>query len=157
MRPVRQFLRRSRTERRLLLRSFLLLQIGGIALPVMPVVSVHWVLSRLARWLAHRDRVQNPTPTLHLLLWAVTTASMHVSRASCLVRALTLKSLMAAYDLPTRLCVGFDRDVDGILTGHAWVEAEMDGSLGYRERSRYRHVFTVPLPHDSVSSGMAHR
>lgn len=120
VRRIRRFARRTRIERRLLVRSFLLLQAIVVGLRFMPLVSLQRVLGRLGHKAAWPRRDGGLAPDT--VVWAVTAVSCYVPRATCLVRALALQTLLEAYGWPTQLCVGISRAADGTLGGHAWIE-----------------------------------
>jgi hypothetical protein len=119
MRTVRRFARRTRSERRLLIRSFVLLQAVAIGLRLLPLLSLERALHRLGRARARRSGGLAPD----IIVWAVTAVSGYVPRATCLVRALALQTLLEEHGWPSRLCVGIGHSADGRLGGHAWIEA----------------------------------
>jgi hypothetical protein len=120
VRVIRRFASRSPVERRLLIRSFLLLLVAAVGLRFMPLVSVRRVLNRFSRTSAQAGRGAGPAPGT--VVWAVTAVSGYVPRTTCLVRALALQTVLEAHGWPSRLCVGIGHGADGTLGGHAWIE-----------------------------------
>jgi len=121
IRLTRRFATCSQVQRRLLVRSFLILQATTVMLRFMSLVSLQVALSRLARRAALARHDDKPPPDT--VVWAVTAASRYTPRATCLARALASQVLLELYGFPSRLWVGIGRGSDGALGGHAWVEA----------------------------------
>jgi hypothetical protein len=139
VRPVQRFVRRTPVERRLLIWSFLLLLALTVGLRLMPLVSLQRVIRRVVRN-GRGQRDDRPSPDT--LAWAVTVAGSYAPGATCLVRALSLYTLLEAYGWPARLCVGFARALDGTLEGHAWIEGPGQSLIGIDLRRPY---VTLPL------------
>lgn len=117
---MRRFLRLSPWERRLLLRSALLL--GGIrlGLSLLSFERLQGLLSRLRQ----PGAAPRPDPhSLERITWAVEAASRWVPAATCLTRALAAQVLFSQHHCPTELRIGVARNRAGALEAHAWLEA----------------------------------
>lgn len=140
MRPIWRFARRTRVERRLLVQAFLLLLAITVGLRLMPLVSLQRVLSHPARKAWVRRDVR---PSPDTVVWAVRVMSSYIPRATCLVRAVALQTLLGVYSWPSRLCIGFGQGAGGTLGGHAWVEAEGAAEIVEEGQAEYRCVLTL--------------
>jgi hypothetical protein len=138
VRPVQRFVGRMPVERRLLVWSFLLLLAITVGLRLIPLISLQRVIRRVARKGRARSDERLSADTV---IWAVTVMSSYAPRATCLVRALVLQTLLEAYGWPSRLRLGLGRGVDGTLAGHAWVEGPDGRVMGDDTRIPY-----IPLP-----------
>jgi len=110
----------------------------------------------LAELLAQERIVPAPEPppawpaaapeTLRQARTAVTRAARALPfRTTCLVRALAEMRILAREKTPAELCIGFRRDPDGRLAGHAWVvqsgrPAPLNSAYGVAARYRARAV-----------------
>jgi hypothetical protein len=138
MRLLQRFLRHTPVERRLLIRSYLLLLAVTVGLRLMPLVSLQQSIRRGAR----RARTHcDDRPLPFTVIWAVSATSRYLPRATCLARALVLQTLLDGHGWPSRLRVGFGRAADGSLAGHAWVEGPDRRPIGHDTRILY-----IPLP-----------
>lgn len=106
-------------ERRLLVIALPIVVLVRLGLWLCPLQSLQSFLARLADEMAaplahpdYADRVAR----------AVRRASQLVPRASCLTQALATMLLLRRRGLIGRLCIGVQRDADGIFRAHAWVE-----------------------------------
>jgi hypothetical protein len=117
-----RFLRLAREERRILVRSTLMLALIHLSLGRMPFT----VLRRLIAGRHGRERpVATNRSLVDQIVWAVTAAGARIpGPPTCLSRALTVQSMLARRGFPSRLHVGVARGNQGQLEGHAWVESE---------------------------------
>jgi|RhiMetdeSRZDD1v2_1073273.scaffolds.fasta_scaffold09135_12 hypothetical protein len=117
---LHKYLRLPATDRRLLVKSVLLL--GGVRLGL-------WLLpfQTLRRLLA---RMTCATPALHeaehasieRVAWAVAVARRYVPAATCLTQALTAQVLLGRQGHAAHLRIGVARSAAGQFQAHAWVE-----------------------------------
>jgi hypothetical protein len=121
VRRIQRFVSRTPVERRLLVRSYVLLLAITVGLRLVPFISLQRMLSRLARSAGRKQRREQMAPDK--IAWAVTGASLYVPGAACLSRALALQVLLEEQGRPAQLHIGIGRGPDRTLQGHAWVEA----------------------------------
>jgi hypothetical protein len=134
MRALRRFYALSPSQRRLVLRSLLLVATVRIGLVALPFVRLRSLLSRFGE---ERDASgANGTHSAAELAWAVQAASRYVPKATCLVQALTLELLMARSGQAGQLRIGVAKE-NGDLKAHAWVEADGRRWLEDAEPTRF--------------------
>ncbi len=63
-------------------------------------------------------------------VWAITRASRYLPRATCLVRTLAAREILAEKGLSVELRIGVAHDERGNFEGHAWLEHEGRVVLG---------------------------
>jgi hypothetical protein len=142
IRAIRRFARRTPVERRLLIRSHLLVLAITVGLRLMPLVSLQKMLGRFGRRAGRNHRRKGLTPAT--IAWAVTAAGGYVPGAACLSRALAMQVLLEEQGRPARLCIGIGRGADRMRHGHAWVEAVgVQGPPG-DEAAGYRRILALP-------------
>lgn len=121
---ARRFFRLSGADRRLLLYAVCGLAAVKVALRCLPLQVTQRALAHVGRL---RERPVSPKPREHVQalersVWAVSTASGLVpGGGNCLVRALTLQTLLARYGVVTEVQFGFARAKSGTVEGHAWL------------------------------------
>jgi hypothetical protein len=80
------------------------------------------------------------------IAWAVTVAGRYArGRATCLVEALAVETLLAQGGHPARLRVGVAREEDGRLQAHAWVESGGRVVIGGSEKTLERYTSLLAL------------
>jgi Transglutaminase-like superfamily len=141
MANLRKFLLLRSSERRLLLKSFLLLWTVRLGL---------WLISlpTLCRLLAKLGPVKPVFPegnsNIDKIIWAVAVASRHVPAATCLTQALAGQVLLSQHGEPALLQIGVAKSEAGKLEGHAWVESRGRIVIGSsRELFRYTRLPSV--------------
>ena len=134
MHRVRKLLRLPARDRRLLVRTALLLTAVRLGLTLLPFRVVQQAVARAAA-------VRGAPVPVERLVWAVTVASRHVPRATCLTRALAGQALLARHGHAARLRIGVARGEGGRFEAHAWVEDEQGPVIGAPEPGRF-----TPLP-----------
>ncbi len=106
---------------------------GTIALALQLLPYSMW-----RRWAATTSRVRQGqigrrAISTDALVRAIDTAGRVIPRGTnCLVRALTARTLMASYGLPTILSLGVAKASDGALAGHAWLKYQGHVLIGER-------------------------
>jgi len=121
MRRIVRFARLPAADRWLLAAAAALLGATRVGLWLFPFGTVQRVAARLER----RRLPENADPNAaQRVVWAVDMASRYIPASkNCLNRALTAKVLLARHGLSSHLRIGVQRDSEGELKAHAWVEA----------------------------------
>lgn len=127
MRRIRKFFGLAPARRRLFFRAWGTLAKWRVTLWCVPFL----------RW---RDRLQPvcgvdekeaaSSGVLHDTVWAVERASRYLPGATCLVRALAARELLARSGLCAELRIGVAHDERGRFEAHAWLEYEGGVVLG---------------------------
>lgn len=124
--PIRSFLGRSRSERRLLVESLVIVTGVRVALTVVP----YRVLRRMRRGVVRlASRFAGPAHDAHALGAAVRVAARHVPAAHCLTQAIALHLMLARRSMRSTLVIGVARR-DGAFAAHAWVDRDGDVLIG---------------------------
>lgn len=140
IRAVKGFFRLPAADRRLLVRSLLLLAAARVALWVLPFQTVRRLLARTAR----------PTPLARTpterITWAIGVAQRVIPSATCLPQALVGEALLTRAGHHFELRIGVAKTADGRLHAHAWIES--DGRVVVGELVQGLSEFTrlPPLP-----------
>lgn len=122
MQRVYKFLRLPSTDRRLLVKTMLLLWAVRLGLWLLPFQSLWRLLARMTRGTAKLHEV-NPA-SVNQVVWGVRASSRYVPAATCLAQALAAKLLLNRRGYPARLCFGVARSGAGQFQAHAWVECQ---------------------------------
>jgi hypothetical protein len=135
MRRLRQFLRRSPAERRLLVSALALM----VAVPVL-LRCVNF--GRLRRWGARLSAApagaRCDAAREEAVIWAVSTAAALVSlRDSCLAEALAAHWLLAAAGRASVVRIGIAPATGRQFAAHAWLESQGRAVLGVPDGSAY--------------------
>jgi hypothetical protein len=123
MTALRRFQALPRTERGLLLRTMLAVQLIKAGMGLLPFRVLQRLLAGVVWVLRHRA----PAGSLSVeqVAWAVEVASKRtVGSTTCLVEALAAQVVLAAQGHPARLRLGVARTVAGGVQAHAWVESD---------------------------------
>lgn len=133
---LRSFLRRSRAERSLLLRALWTVSAARLALSFLSFARVQRMFG------SNRCAASVPpdSPALERLAWSVRAAARYVPRATCLVRALAMRSMMARLGYVGELRIGVGRDAAGTFGAHAWVEHAGRAVIGEEERALFTEL-----------------
>jgi hypothetical protein len=153
MRALRNYLRRSATERRLALRALVTTAAVRLGLTVFPLATVRrWAVGGTR--MGPGDRVgggRAPTPepsdvpSVENIAWAVRAASRFVPKASCLTQALVVERFMRRAGYAPHLHIGVARPGQTAFEAHAWVEH--DGRIVIGEVDEMdRFTILPPLP-----------
>ena len=145
MRPLRKLFSLSTSERRLLFEAVFLILTIRLGLQLLSLRTLGRALARLERLQMVCFHVDASSP--EDIARAVARASARVPRATCLIRALAIHALLERRGHPSRLRLGFVRDRNGGLRGHAWVESGGGVVVGGGEVLRYN---VLPLEQDDA-------
>ena len=119
IRTARRFRHLDPAERRLVLEAALFTVAVRLALSALSLRTVRGLLARI-------PAVTRPVSGdgASGIARAVTRARAVVPGATCLVRALVVRTLLVRRGHTAHLRLGFVRSEGGVLSGHAWVESE---------------------------------
>ena len=139
-RAVERFFRLPPADRRLLVRSLLLLAATRVALWVLPFQTVRRLLARTAR---PKPAARTPTERI---TWAIGVAQRVIPSATCLPQALVGEALLTRAGHRFELRIGVAKTPEGGLHAHAWIES--DGRVVVGELVQGLSEFTrlPPLP-----------
>ena len=135
MRRLRRFVGLRADERRLLVRTAILMPVFRLALWLLPF--------RRVAALAEHSRSRLPEPgACHpdRIAWAVRTVSRYLPKATCLVQALTAKVLLENAGFSSRLHIGVARGEQERFEAHAWVETQGKVITGDCDLDRYSRL-----------------
>jgi len=135
MAKLHKFFLLSPTERRLLLKSTLLLAVIRLGLWLLPMSVQRSLLARLGRLSPVSSF--GSTSLVDQITWAVTVAAGYVPRATCLTQALAAQALLRREGIPTDFRLGVAMDHNGKFQAHAWVERDGQVILGHFPEESY--------------------
>ncbi len=119
---VRRFLELASVDRWLLIQAACTLIAVRLALRFLPLRVTRDVLAQLSK---HLRPVGAPPKAQERMIWAVYTAGTLVpGGGNCLVRALTLQTLLTQRGIVSELRIGFARADGETVEGHAWLTYE---------------------------------
>lgn len=135
MQRLAKFLGLTNSDRRLLIKTFVLLGWVRLGLGLLPWHKLRQFLSVLSL----KNRQIHDLPTIEQIVWAVTVSSRYTpGGAKCLARALTTQILMSRYGYVGELRIGVAKGEQGQFLAHAWVESQGQIVIGYlQDLSRY--------------------
>ena len=129
---LRKFLRLSREEKTLLLRSVALIVPLRIALWVLPSRAVFRLVARWSKRPINGESRGRFTP--EQIAWAVNASGGRLlGDGPCLTQALVLLLLFKRRGYPADLRIGVRQDGDGQIRAHAWVESAGSVVIGQVE------------------------
>jgi hypothetical protein len=134
---LRKFLYLDWQERRLLLRTALLVMSVRAALSFLPFDQVNKFLARRSK----RRRTRWNTSKAHVL-WAVRNTAAFIPGATCLAQALAAKYHLEHCGLKTQLHLGVAKD-NGRLLAHAWLQCDGETVLGGEIAPRYAPLLAL--------------
>jgi hypothetical protein len=124
----------------LLLSALFLVSVARLGLCILPVRRV----ARLLGWLVPGKPETPIDPSLaDRVAAAVTHAGRVVPGATCLTQALAAQVLLERHGVPTRLHIGFFRDGQQAVRGHAWVESQGRTVIGGAVPGHWSPLLTV--------------
>lgn len=109
-------------DRRLLVKSVLLLGMVRLGLWLLPFQTVRRLLTRMRRAIAELQ--EGDQASIDEVVWAVTAASRYTPAATCLTQALATQVLLSRRGHQASLCIGVARSEQGQFQAHAWVECQ---------------------------------
>lgn len=115
---LRQFIRLTPADRRLLTRSAVLVAGARLALWVLPFNVARRLLTPAAR-----RRSAGTPATAERIGWAVSVAQRFVPMGNCLPQALAAESLLLRHGHPVEFRIGVMKTAKDRLQAHAWVES----------------------------------
>lgn len=130
---MRNFFRLPPAERRLLLKTVLLMAATRFGLSFLSFSTLRRLTGK--RMVRGDIDAGRPAP-VERIAWCVRVASRYIPRATCLTQALTAQMLMVRRGYRVELCIGVARDAAGAFNAHAWVVHEgrvVVGEAGYEE------------------------
>jgi hypothetical protein len=140
---LRTLLRLEPDERRLVLRTLLLVAAIRIALWVLPVQRLRRVAGSWASWKYLPLTIPIDVP-VGRLVWAVRAASRRIPAASCLTQSLALHCLLSRAGHRSEIRIGVSKNPDAGFEAHSWVEYAGQPLLsGPEEVERYVQLLTV--------------
>src|SRR5688500_1634911 len=137
---LQKFFRLPASNRRLLLRAFVLVGTARLALWAMPFNTVRRLFVRSVR------RSSSPYPTTERIGWAFSVAKQFIPRGICLPQALAAESLLTRSGYPVELRIGVAKTGDGRLDAHAWVESGGRLVVGDLTQGLASYTPLPPLP-----------
>ncbi len=122
MERLNKFLRLPSTDRRLLIKSVLLVGAIRVGLRLLPFQTVRRFVVRLTT----QSSVWQGEGSISIdqVVWAVTVASHYVPDATCLTQALATQVQLGRRGQPTSLRIGVAQSETGQFQAHAWVEKD---------------------------------
>lgn len=140
MKGLLTFTRLPSEERRLGLRTLLLVAAIRVALWVLPFNRVQRVIGS---W-EHVPLYVPPGMPVTRLVWAVRAASRRIPAATCLTQSLALHCLLTRAGHRAEIRIGVAKDTEAGFGAHAWVEYAGQTLLsGPEEVERYVRIFTM--------------
>ncbi len=123
--------------RKLLLTSFFVVTLVRLALWIIPFRLLKKILEHSFR---SPGLIERKIASPQEVAWSVRAASSYVPKATCLVQALSVKTLLAWEGIPTDLAIGVtNSDPSGIMA-HAWVELDGTVLIGGQDLGQYTRL-----------------
>jgi hypothetical protein len=136
MNRLRAFLALAPVDRHLLLRAACWLAVIRVGVWLLPFQTLRRLVAGAAQASRRPSDARRLSPDR--VAWGVVVASQYVPGAgSCLVQALAGRILLAQSGIPGRVHIGFARDAQGQIEGHAWLESQGRIVIGGSELERY--------------------
>jgi Transglutaminase-like superfamily len=128
MKPILSFLKLNRSDRGLLLQTYLLLTLVRLGLLLLPFERLWKRLVKLGQLPpsaieALKTNSKTEGQIVRQAIWAVNlSARFSPGGAKCLARALTTKVLLDRQQCPSDFKIGVAKNELGELEAHAWIE-----------------------------------
>jgi len=139
MRRIRKFLNLSSGERRLLIKTWILLGVIRLGLELVPFSTLRKFLFKLK--ILSRDYKKDFSE--EYLVWSVAVVSPYVPKATCLAQALAAQLLLQRAGHQARLHIGVNYGIGGRIEAHAWVESQGRILIGGFDTNRYTHLLAL--------------
>jgi Transglutaminase-like superfamily len=139
MRRIHKFLNLSSGERRLLIKTWILLGVIRLGLDLFPFSTLRKLVFKLT-FLFHgleKDFSEE------YLVWSVAVVSPYVPKTTCLAQALAAQFLLQQAGHQARLHIGVEEPRKGSLKAHAWVESQGKILIGGFDINRYTHLLAL--------------
>ena len=135
MTRVAKFLRAPGSNKRLLVKSTMLLFVVRVSLWILPFPVVQQILSKRTRSLP----VGPADPaSVARVAWAIGVGRRYTPNATCLTQALATEILLRSIGQQASLLIGVARSAGGDFEAHAWVESNGGVVVGMTtDLSRY--------------------
>lgn len=140
-----RFRRLAPSGRRLVIEAFLLNLTTRLGMWIVPLRSLWSGLRRLHR---RGGGVESAGQSPDSCEWAVVVSSGYVPRATCLSRALALRTMLGRRGRDAEVRIGVAKATDGELDAHAWVELDGRRLLEGPEDHKYA---VLPVFEESCS------
>jgi hypothetical protein len=139
MARLNKFLRLPFCEKILFIKAWTLLGIIRLGLSLLPFIALKNLLRVIGPSIARADEQLSEDQ----LVWAVSTASRFIPKATCLAQALALQLFLQRTGHQARLHIGVEEAEKGALQAHAWVESEGRILIGGLDINRYTHLLAL--------------
>lgn len=117
---IRHFFNRPRQQQVLFFKALLWLAVIKLGVVVLPFKLTHRLAA--AQVPDETRAFGDHSSEIDQVVWAIEAARHYVPRATCLPQALATQVMLGRRGYITQLHIGFLRDKDGTLQGHAWIE-----------------------------------
>jgi hypothetical protein len=139
MRRIHKFLNLSSVERRLLIKTWILLGVIRLGLELLPFSTLRKFLFKLTFF----SRSLKKEFSEEYLVWSVVVVSPYVPKTTCLAQALAAQLLLQQAGHQARLHIGVNYGIGGRLEAHAWVESQGRILIGGFDTNRYTHLLVL--------------
>ena len=139
MSRIHKFLNLSSSERRLLIKTWILLGVIRLGLELVPFSTLRELLFKLT----FLFRGLGKDFSGEYLVWSVAVVSPYVPKTTCLAQALTAQFLLQRAGHQARLHIGVNYGIGGRLEAHAWVESQGRILIGGFDLNRYTHLLAL--------------
>ena len=138
---ISKLLRLSRAEKAVLLQAVAWLVWIRFLLALLAFRHASWLVQRWARSArTELDANHRPTLTAHRVGQLVTAAAYRIPGTTCLPRALVTQVLLCRHGHGAELHIGVNRDSQGRIQAHAWVETEGRVVIGGPEVTGFQPI-----------------
>ena len=139
MRRIHKFLNLSSSERRLLIKKWILLGVIRFGLELFPFSTLRKLLFKLTFLFSA------PTKDFseEYLVWSVAVVSPYIPKTTCLAQALAAQFLLQQAGHRACLHIGVEEAEKGSLKAHAWVESQGRILIGGFDLNRYTHLLAL--------------
>jgi hypothetical protein len=139
MKRIHKFLNLSSDERRLFIKTWVLLGVIKLGLELVPFSTLRKLLFKLTSLLRNLGKDFSE----EYLVWSVAVASPYVPKTTCLAQALAAQLLLQRAGYQARLHIGVNYGIGGRLEAHAWVESKGRILIGGFDTNRYTHLLAL--------------
>jgi hypothetical protein len=139
MRRIHKFLKLSSVERRLLIKTWILLGVIRLGLELFPFSTLRKFLFKITFLLRSFKKEFSE----EYLVWLVMVVSPYVPMTTCLAQALAAQLLIQQAGHQARLHIGVNYGIGGRLEAHAWVESQGRILIGGFDTNRYTHLLAL--------------
>jgi len=139
MRRIHKFLNLSSDQRRLLIKTWVLLGVIRLGLELFPFSTFRKLLSKLTPILV----LFKKDFSKEYLVWSVAVVSPYIPKTTCLAQALTAQLLIQLAGHRACLHIGVNHGTGGCLEAHAWVESQGRILIGGFDINRYTHLLAL--------------